>query len=117
VRVASPGGAHDQLLALAALTRIAADEYDVAVADDGSIENLHEYQDSSGFLRPVETEAGQLAESDDPEVAEAAEKILEQVRATGAAYGDLAGANVPSPEPSVLYGAAARMELAALAVD
>jgi hypothetical protein len=106
-----------QLLALAALTRIAGDEYAVAIADNGSVGNRHEYQDSWGFMRTVEAEASRLAASDDPAVAEAGAKVLEQVRATGPAFGDLSGADVPSPDPSILYGAAARMELAALALD
>jgi hypothetical protein len=117
VRAASPGGARDQLLALAALTRTAAAEYDVAIADDGSVGNLHEYQDSWGFLRTVEAEAERLATSGDAAVAEAGTRILEQVRVTDAAFGDLAGANIPSADPSILFGAAARMDLAAMAVN
>jgi hypothetical protein len=99
------------------LTRIAAAEYDVAIADDGSVGNLHEYQDSWGFLRTVEAEAERLATSDDAAVAEAGTRILEQVRVTDAAFGDLAGASIPSADPSILFGAAARMDLAAMAVN
>ena len=117
VRAASPGGARDQLRALAALTRIAAQEYEVAIAEDGSVGNLHEYQDSWGFLRTVEVEAGQFAESGDAAIAQAGANILEQIRATDAAFGDLSGAGIPLPDPSIIYGAAARMELAALAAN
>lgn len=104
-----------QLMGLAMLTRIAADEYAVAV-EGGEVSNLHEYQDSWGFLRVVEEEAGQLAESDDAAVAEAAATIVEQVGETGTAYGDIQGGGDFEMDPSILYGAASRMELAAIGV-
>lgn len=104
-----------QLMGLAMLTRIAADEYTVAV-EGGEVSNLHEYQDSWGFLRVVEEEAGQLAESDDAAVAEAAATIVEQVGETGKAYGDIQGSGDFELDPSILYGAASRMELAAMGV-
>lgn len=114
VRAASPGGVRDQLLSLSALTRIAGEEYAVGIAPDGSVANLHEYQDSWGFMRTVEVEAQRFSRSEEPEIATAGAAVLEQVRATDAAYGDLAGAGISAPDPSILYGAAARMELAAM---
>lgn len=116
VRDASPGGEAAQLLSLAILTRIAADEYAVAVEGEG-ITNLHEYQDSWGFLRVVEDEAADLAQSDNEAVAKAAEEILAQVGETGVAYGNIQGEGDMTQDPSILYGAAARMELAARAVE
>ncbi len=101
-------------MALAELGAIAAEEYDIAIADDGSIDNLHEYQDSWGFLRTIETQAQDLAQGGDEAVTSAADEILAQVEAAGEAYGDLQGEDIPSADPSILYGAAARMELAAL---
>ncbi|MEI4232416.1 hypothetical protein [Roseovarius sp. D22-M7] len=105
-----------QVDGLIALTRVAGDEYKVAVAG-GEVSNLHEYQDSWGFLRTIEHEARQMAESDDPAVAEVGTAILEQVEATGAAFGDLQGEGSFEMEPSILYGAAARMDLAANALS
>lgn len=103
----------DQMLGLAALIRVAGDEYTVAVAG-GEISNLHEYQDSWGFLRVVETELNQMAASEDSAVSKASEEALEYLAATDAAFGDIQGEGEITLEPSILYGAAARVELVAL---
>ena len=100
----------DQVLGLAALTRVAGEEYSVAVAG-GEVSNLHEYQDSWGFLRVVETEARQMAESGDAAVAEAGREILGHLEATDAAFGDIQGQGSFEMKPSILMGAAARIEL------
>lgn len=105
-----------QVAGLVALTRTAGDEYTVAV-EGGEISNLHEYQDSWGFLRVVETEAEQMVESDDAAIAGVGEALLEQVAATGPAFGDIQGEGDFEMEPSILYGAAARMDIAALELD
>ncbi len=102
-----------QVAGLVALMRTAGDEYTVAVAG-GEVSNLHEYQDSWGFLRVVETEARQMAASDDAAVAGVGDAILEQVAATGTAFGDIQGGGDFDMDPSILYGAAARMEIAGL---
>ena len=103
--------ASQQVAGLVDLARIAGAEYAVAV-EGGQISNLHEYQDSWGFLRVIETEAKQMAESDDTAVAGVGRALIEQVEATGAAYGDLQGEGAFEMDASILYGAAARMELA-----
>ena len=103
----------DQMLGLAKLIRVAADEYTVAV-DGGEISNLHEYQDSWGFLRVVQTELEQMEASDDAALAHVAEESLEFLRATKAAFGDIQGKGEMSLDPGILYGAAARIELKAL---
>lgn len=105
-----------QVAGLVALTRTAGAEYAVAVKG-GALSNLHEYQDSWGFLRVVETEARQMAESDDPAIAGVGVALLEQVAATEAAFGDIQGEGDFEMDPSILYGAAARMELAGLELD
>ncbi len=106
----------DQMLGLGALVRVAGDEYAVAVAG-GEISNLHEYQDSWGFLRVVETGLSHLAESDDPAIAEAGREALGYLGATDAAFGDIQGEGPMEMDPSILYGAAARIELVALELD
>ncbi len=103
----------DQLLGLVKLIRVAGDEYTVAV-EGGTVSNLHEYQDSWGFLRVVQTELEQMAESDDAAVANVAGESLEYLEATDAAFGDIQGEGEMSLDPSLLYGAAARIELEAL---
>lgn len=103
----------DQMLGLAALIRVAGDEYTVAV-ERGEISNLHEYQDSWGFLRVVETELEQMANSDDSAVSEASKEALEYLAATDVAFGDIQGEGEMTLDPSILYGVAARIELEAL---
>lgn len=105
-----------QLMAFAMLTRIAADEY-AATVEGGKVSNLHEYQDSWGLLRVVEAEAGELAKSDNAEVAQAAAEVLEHLAATDASFGDIQGKGDFMMDPSILHGAAARMELTAIGVD
>ncbi|PZX12491.1 hypothetical protein LX81_03595 [Palleronia aestuarii] len=100
-----------QVAGLIDLTRVAGEEYTVAV-EGGQLSNLHEYQDSWGFLRVVETEAREMANSEDALVAEVGRSLLEQVEATGAAFGDLQGEGAFEMDPSIIYGAAARMDLA-----
>ena len=96
-----------QVDGLVALTRVAGEEYKVAVAD-GKMSNLHKHKDSWGFMRTIEHEARKMAESDDPAVAEVGASIVEQVEATGAAFGDLQGEGSFRMEPNLLYGAAVR---------
>lgn len=103
----------DQMLGLAALIRVAGDEYTVAV-EGGEISNLHEYQDSWGFLRVVETELEQMAASNNSPVSEASKKALEYLAATDVAFGDIHGEGEMTLDPSILYGVAARIELEAL---
>ena len=106
-----------QIEGLIALTRIAGEEYAVAVGDGETVTDLHEYQDSWGFLQVVGIEAGQMAENGDAELAGVAQAILAQVAETGAVYGDLQGGGEFAADPAVIHGAAARMELAALKLD
>ena len=115
VQAASPGGAAAGLMALSKLTRIAAEEYSEGV-EDGKVSNLHEYQDSWGFQRTVESEATKYSASSKPDVAAAGQKILDQVMGLTKAYGDIQGQGEMTMDPALLYGAAARMEIAALAV-
>ena len=103
----------DQMLGLAALIRVAGDEYTVAV-EGGEISNLHEYQDSWGFLRVVQTELEQMEASGDDALAHVAEESLAFLKLTNAAFGDIHGKGVMTLDPSILYGAAARIELEAL---
>ncbi|UWR34958.1 hypothetical protein K3759_07670 [Sulfitobacter sp. W027] len=103
----------DQILGLAQLVRVAGEEYAVAV-EGGSISNLHEYQDSWGFLRVVEDELRQIAETGDGAARHVAEEALEYLAETDAAFGDIQGQGEMTLDPSLLFGAAARIELEAL---
>jgi len=112
IRARIEGGAVTELKALALLTRIAADEY-AAAFTGGQLTDEKEYQDSWGFLQIVKQEAAQLAQSDDPKVAAAAGDILKHAKNAEAVYSDVTGAGISSPDASQIYGAAARMQLAA----
>ena len=115
VQAGSPGGAGAGLLSLSRLTRIAAAEY-ADGTKGGEISNLHEYQDSWGFLRTVEAEAKTYAASTDASIAKAGQAILEQVRGLDSAFGDIQGQGDMTMDSTLLYAAAARIELAALTV-
>lgn len=106
----------DQLLALAEITRAAAGEYQVATGD-GAVIALDKYRESLGFLMAVAAQADGLAASPDPAVAEAAQKVQGQVALAETVYGGLDGPGDAGIDASLLYGAAARMELAALRVE
>ena len=106
----------DQVLGLAELVRVAGAEYVVAV-EGGSVTNLHEYQDSWGFLRVVEAELRGIAESGDEGARHVAEEALEYLEQTDAAFGDIQGKGEMTLDPSLLYGAAAQIELEALELD
>ena len=111
-------GAEEPADAFAAFRHIvlkAGDEWAEGVVD-GAIVNLHEYQDAWGFIEAVRARAGALAQSQDPNVAAAAQATL-------AALADLAPA-LPGVQPegaiggdAALFAAtAARIELAAFKV-
>lgn len=110
MRAAQP--VRTQVAGLIALMRIAGDEYGAALTD-GRIEDLHEYQDSWGFLRVVAVELDEMAAGADADAAAVAARMRENLAATDAIYGDLQGQGDFEPAPSVIFGAAARMELAA----
>ncbi len=112
IRARTEGGDVTELKALALLTRIAADEYGAAFTD-GKLTDEKEYQDSWGFLQIVKQEAGELAESDNEKVASAAREILQFAENAEAVYSDVTGAGISEPDASRIYGAAARMQLAA----
>ncbi len=112
IRAKAKGGAASELKALALLTRIAADEY-AAAFTEGQLTDEKEYQDSWGFLQIVKQEAAELAESDDPKVAVAASDILKHAEKAETVYSDVTGVGIAQPDASVIYGAAARMQLAA----
>ena len=112
IRARTDGGAVTELKALALLTRIAADEYGAAFTD-GKLTDEKEYQDSWGFLQIVKQEAAELAESDNEKVASAAREILQFAENAEAVYSDVTGAGISKPDASRIYGAAARMQLAA----
>ena len=95
------------------LVRTAADEYRQAVAE-GKIAQPHEYQDALGFARTAEDwlKKLQAAGADPAVVAE----IQKQMAAIRPAWTGVVAPETAPMDPSQLYGAAARVEIATLAL-
>jgi hypothetical protein len=101
----------DHLLAAAKSLTVAGDEFAIA-AKEGSIVNLHEYHDAYGFIGVV---------IDDLKALKGANEIEEQAIATALDQALIARTAAPAIAPpsdglkpaSVIYGAAARVEIAA----
>lgn len=100
-----------QLLAISEIVRTAADEFDIGVEDDGAITNAHEYQDAYGFLVSSRDILAGIKTSD-VNATDAISLAHEQLEL---ALGSFDGLTADSTEgrASTLYGAAARIELAA----
>lgn len=105
-----------RLRAIAIVVADVAADFDAGV-DDGTIVELKEYQDAWGYLQVVHDLVGELGQSTDPAVQKALTKIAAQVAVMDAAFaGVMPGADAPLGDPETLFGAAARIELAALSV-
>ena len=104
-----------QLEALALITRTAAEEYVIGVVD-GQIAELHEYQDAWGFIQTVRARAAGLAESEDDAVAAAAAKIATALTDAETAFAGLAPEGAAPGTADILFGAAAQIEFAVLAI-
>ena len=101
----------ERLLAVAKTLTVAGDEYTIAVKD-GAMANLHEYQDAFGFLATA---------IEDLKALRGADAVEEQAIATALDQAMIASGAAPTIAPpqegfkpgSVIYGAAARVEIAA----
>lgn len=100
-----------QLMAISTIVRTAADEFDIGVEDDGSISNAHEYQDAYGFLI-ASREIISGINTNDMNEAEAIEITQEQIGLALDSFASLT-ADAAEGQASTLYGAAARIEIAA----
>jgi len=101
----------DALLAVAKTLTVAGDEYSVAVID-GKIDNLHEYHDAYGFI------ATAIADLESMKSANAAENdaiaaVLEQAKIAATAAPAVTPPADGFKPASVIYGAAARIEIIA----
>jgi hypothetical protein len=107
--------AGDRLRGIVGMVRTAAEEYGVGVKD-GAVVNAHEYQDAWGFLQAARDEAEKIAESGDEQAAAAAREIIAQLDTTAPLFAGIVPPERIDADASVLWGAAARMEIAALPV-
>ncbi|MHA7834113.1 MAG: hypothetical protein ACX94A_06495 [Algiphilus sp.] len=102
------------------LLRTAAQEYAVAL-DDGQVVNAHEYQDALGFVRVARAELDALR-ADDAQmqrtgVTAAVEVARTQLDAVSELWTDLMPPPALDRDPGRLFGATARIELAASAIQ
>jgi len=100
------------------LMTTAADEYAIAVVD-GRLESAHEYQDALGFTRVARRIVDDLAagdRADDPAVQRVVATAREQLDGIQVLWVGLIPPETLEREASTLYGAAARVELAASAL-
>ena len=116
IRTALGASPAQRFEAMTAVLRQAAEEYGEGVSD-GAVANLDEYQDARGFVAAIRAEAKGLAGSEDPGVADAAGDVLAALAETDAAFpGVSPRGGLPADGAELLHGAAARIELAALAL-
>lgn len=96
------------------LIKTAAAEYDIAAGEDLALENAHEYQDALGFVRIARQQLDKLQGMTEEQ--SALDSIRAQLELISPAWTGLQPPARLSVEPSVLYGAASRIEIASLAL-
>lgn len=101
----------DRLLAVARTLTIAGDEYSIGVRD-GKVVNLHEYHDAYGFIATAISDLEAMTGETDAEK-QAIAAVLEQARKAASAAPSVAPPASDLPAASTIYGAAARVEIAA----
>jgi hypothetical protein len=94
------------------LVRTAADEYAEGV-EGGRVTNPHEYQDARGFVWTAQEAVARLGKAGTAN-AEALAKIERELQALEPAWPDIVPPETVTTDASLLYGAAARIEIAAL---
>lgn len=92
------------------LVRTAAAEYDIAVNDQGMLVEPHEYQDSLGFVHTAQEKFAVLETMSDNAAALMAIDV--QLQMLTPIWPSLQAPEKLSTEPSVIYGAASRIEIA-----
>lgn len=100
------------LMSIERMVRTAADEYAIGVKD-GEIVNMHEYQDSYGFVEAAKARLEVLSDMQREESPEAVAEVKDQLNAVSGLWSGLAPEDKLDGDASKLYGAAARIQLAA----
>ena len=109
---AGEANARTTLLAVSQLVSTAAEEFDIGVTENGEIVEPHEYQDAFGFLSAAREIVAEI-ETRDINAGEAIAVAHEQIDLALASFDGLVVAETEGVS-STLYGAAARIEIAAL---
>ena len=102
----------DVMAATVALVRVSAADFTGGV-ENGQVIEIQEYRDAWGFADVARRWLAKLADSADTTTASAAAAGLKAIEPAFALFPDLSATNAPG-DPSVLHGAAARIEIAAL---
>lgn len=110
-----PANARERADTIVKLVRTAGEEYAIGVKD-GAIVNAHEYQDAYGFVQAAKRLLDGASEEEKKEYAKPLEEIAGHLAALDEAWPDIAGKKPVETDASVLAGAAARIELAALSI-
>ncbi len=105
--------AKDEFEAIEALLNIAHDDYEAGVAE-GVVDAPQEYRDAWGFTEVARARLTALAASSDATVAGAGAAGLKALEPAAALFPGIGATEVPGADPSVLAGAAARIEIAGL---
>jgi len=105
----------DRLESITNLVRKAADEYGEGVKD-GKIIELHEYQDAWGFTQAAKAQLASLSSEDRTRMGKSFDEIARELDGLDSAWPAFIAPTSITADASVLYGAAARIEIAALAV-
>ena len=100
------------LLSVARIVSTAAEEFEIGVNENGAITEPHEYQDAYGFLSAAREILSEVETTDIIET-EAIAVAHEQIEASLASFDGLVVTETDGTA-STLYGAAARIEIAAL---
>lgn len=101
------------LLSIMDLLRTAGEEYALGV-ENGTIVNRHEYQDAYGFTEIAKQRLRDLPDSTRAQSPETVEKVTVLLDVLDGLWPDIAIGHRVDGEASLLYGTAARIEIAAL---
>ncbi len=104
-----------KLKLVAALLRVAGEEYGIAVVD-GKMENAHEYQDAYGFTQIAKAIVGGAA-NNDATAATALDKVAGILAGLDGMWPTLIPPETLETEAGQLYGAASQVELLALGLE
>lgn len=101
----------EKLLGVAKTLSVAGDEYSIGVKND-AVDNLHEYHDAYGFIATALDDLKRL-HADNESESEAIRIAIEQTEIAAAAAPSIHPPTSGFKPASVIYGAAARIEIAA----
>jgi hypothetical protein len=107
--------AHAMSTAVLILLRTAAAEYAIGVVD-GKVKDAKEYQDAWGFVQTAKSIMADISKLEREEHPEPLAEIDAELAKLGGLWPDLAGAKPISADPRLLAVAAAKVELAGLAI-